>query len=147
MEAAPLHNVRTLFGLRFTGSSGGHARAMTLRTLAMVAAALAVAVPAAAVPAAAGGPSVTVVSKSPLQLRGVSFRPRILVTVTLATRQGRVVKRVRTSAVGRFTARFAVAVDACNGANAATVSTSSGYRLDLRLVPRGACAPIQPVDQ
>ncbi len=48
----PLHNVRTLFGFRFTGSSGGHARAMALRTLAVAAAALAVAVPAAA---AAGG--------------------------------------------------------------------------------------------
>ena len=95
---------------------------MALRTLAVVAAALAVAVPAAL--AAAGGPTVTVVSKSPLQLRGVSFRPGIVVTVTLATEQGRIVRRLRTSAVGRFTARFAVAVDSCNGANAATVSTN-----------------------
>ena len=115
---------------------------MALRTLAVAAAALAV-----AVPAAAGGPTVTVVSKSPLQLRGVSFRPGIVVTVTVATQEGRIVRRLRTSTVGRFTARFAVAVDACNGANAATVSTPSGYRLALRLVPRGACAPIQPIDQ
>ncbi len=89
----------------------------------------------------------TVVLEVTPQLRGVSFSPGILVTVTVANREGRIVRRLRTSAVGRFTARFAVAVDACNGANAATVSTPSGYRLDLRLVPRGACAPIQPVDQ
>ena len=115
---------------------------MALRTLAVAAAALAV-----AVPAAAAGPTVTVVSKSPLELRGVSFRSGIVVTVTVATQEGRIVRRLRTSAVGRFRARFAVTVDACNGANAATVSTPSGYRLNLRLVPRGACAPIQPIDQ
>jgi hypothetical protein len=115
---------------------------MAFRTLVVAAAALAV-----AAPAAAAGPAVTVVSKSPLELRGVSFRPRIVVTVTVATQEGRIVRRLRTSAGGRFTVRFAVAVDACNGANAATVSTPSGYRLGLRLVPRGACAPIQPVDQ
>jgi hypothetical protein len=120
---------------------------MVRRTLAVAAAALAVAVPTVGVPTAAGGPTVTVVSRSPLQLRGVSFRPGIVVTVTVATQEGRIVRRLRTNAVGRFTARFAVAVDACNGANAATVSTPSGYRLGLRLVPRGACAPIQPIDQ
>ena len=115
---------------------------MALRTLTVAAAALAV-----AVPAAAGGPTVTVVSKSPLQLRGVSFRPGIVVTVMVATREGRIVRTLRTTAVGRFTARFAVPVDPCNGASAAMVSTPSGYRLNLRLAPRGVCGPIQPIDQ
>jgi len=118
---------------------------MVLRVLAVVAAVVAAAV-ALAAPAAAAGPVVTVVSKSPLQLRGVSFRPGIVVTVTVSTQDGRIVRRLRTSAVGRFTARFAVAVDACNGAIAATVSTRSGFRRDLRLAPRGVCAPLQPTD-
>jgi hypothetical protein len=115
---------------------------MALRTLAMAAAVLVV-----AAPAAARGPTVTVVSKSPLQLHGASFRPGILVTVTVATHDGRIVRRLRTTAVGRFSARFAVPVDPCNGANAAVVSTPSGYRLNLRLAPRGVCGPIQPIDQ
>ena len=64
-RAAPFTMSGLCSGSRFTGSSEGHARAMTLRTLAGVAAAMAVSVPAVAVPAAAGGPTVTVVSKSP----------------------------------------------------------------------------------
>jgi hypothetical protein len=115
---------------------------MALRTLAVAAAALAV-----AGPAAGAGPTVTVVSKSPLLLRGVSFGPGIAVTVTVTTQDGRIVRRLRTGPAGRFAARFPVVVDACNGATAAAISTSSGYRLNLRLVPRGACAPIQPIDQ
>jgi hypothetical protein len=114
---------------------------MVLRLLAVAAAALVV-----AVPAAAGGPTVTVVSKSPLQLRGVSFRPGIVVTVTVTTNEGRIVRRPRTSAIGMFTARFPVAVDACNGATAAAISTPSGYRRDIGLAPRGQCAPLQPTD-
>ena len=59
-EGRPRHNVRTLFGFRFTGSSGGHPRTMALRTLAVAAAALAVAV------WPPRRPTVTAVSKSPL---------------------------------------------------------------------------------
>jgi hypothetical protein len=94
----------------------------------------------------AAGPTVTVVSKSPLQLRGASFRPGIVVTVTVTTQDGRIVRRPRTSAGGGFRVRFPVAVDACHGATAAAISTPSGYRLGLRLVSRGACAPLQPTD-
>jgi hypothetical protein len=100
-----------------------------------------------AAPAAQASPSVSIVSSAPLQLRGVAFKPSIMVTVAVATTDGRLVKRVRTTATGRFVARFAVAVGACNGATAATISTSSGYRLGLRLAPRGVCPPIQPIDQ
>ena len=111
---------------------------MVLRVLAVAAASLAVAAPAAAV-----GPAVTIVSTSPLQLRGASFGPGIVVTVTVTTHDGRIVRKVRTSPGGRFAARFAVAVDACNGATAAAVSTPYGFRRDLRLAPRGVCAPLQ----
>ncbi len=115
---------------------------MTLRMLAAIACAAAV-----AVPAASAGPVVTVVSKAPLQLRGAAFGPGVVVTVTVATSDGRMVRKLRTGTLGRFTARFAVAVDPCNGATAATVTTASGYRLALRLAPRGVCAPVQPIDK
>ena len=81
----PPSQCQDLFGFRFSGSSEGHARAMTLRTWQW---------PPPRWPSrfrqslAAAGPTVTVVSKSPLQLRGVSFRPGIVVTVTVATRAG-----------------------------------------------------------
>jgi hypothetical protein len=115
---------------------------MVVRVLAVAAAVLVV-----AAQAAAAAPTVTVVSRSPLELRGAAFRPGIVVTVTAATQDGRIVRRVRTSPAGRFNARFAVAVDACHGVTSAAISTPSGYRLSLRLAPRGACAPIQPIDQ
>jgi len=114
---------------------------MTLRLLAVTAAVLTI-----AVPAAAAAPSVTLVSKNPLALRGSSFGPGIVVTLTVRTQDGRIVRRMRTSRSGRFTARFTVAVDACNGAVAATILTTSGYRRDMRLAPRGQCAALQPTD-
>jgi len=114
---------------------------MKLRLLAVTAAVLTV-----AVPAAAATPAVTLVSKTPLALRGSAFRPGIVVTLTVRTQDGRIVRRMRTSPSGSFTARFTVAVDACNGAVAATISTTSGYRRDIRLAPRGPCAPLQPTD-
>ena len=89
----------------------------------------------------------TIVSGAPLQLRGVAFKPAIVVTVAVATSDGRIVKRLRTTATGRFTARFAVAVDECTGAIGAKISTAAGYRLSLRLAPRRTCPPLQPVDQ
>jgi hypothetical protein len=100
-----------------------------------------------AAPAAATGPTVTVVSKTPLVLKGAAFRPATIVTVKVSTTDGRRVRRVRTNAAGSFVARFAVSADPCDGARSATITTASGYELTLRLAPRGACAPLQPVDQ
>src|SRR5262245_10295028 len=100
-----------------------------------------------AAPVAQARPSVTVVSTVPLELRGFAFKPSTLVTVTVAMQGDSLVKRMRTTTAGRFVARFSVSVDACSGATAAMISTASGYRLSLRLAPRGVCPPIQPIDQ
>jgi hypothetical protein len=99
-----------------------------------------------AAPVASAKPAVSVVSKSPLQLRGVGFPAAVVVKVAVTTNDGQILRRARTSSAGRFVARFEIAVDPCTGASAATITMRSGYRLALRLAPRGMCAPIQPID-
>jgi hypothetical protein len=98
--------------------------------LALLASAL-----AAAAPALAAGPSLTVVRRSPLVVRGASFRP--LETVTLTSTVGRV--RVRTTAKGTFVASFPGTTDRCTGGRLLAVSVN-GERVTLRL-PLTMCAP------
>jgi hypothetical protein len=116
---------------------------MSRRASIVLASAVAFAI-ACGIGAAAGGPELGVVSKprllvaelQPLTVRGMSFKPRERVTVTLdGGRRG--VERVQANRLGRFTARFEVQVARCRTVTVRAVG-SQGSRVVYQ-VPRPDC--------
>jgi hypothetical protein len=92
---------------------------------------------AAAPAAGARAPSLTIVHRTPLVVKGVAFRPRESVTVT--TPAGRM--HVRTTANGSFLASFGAGLsDRCSGGARIVAVSVAGERVVLRL-PLTMCAP------
>jgi hypothetical protein len=87
---------------------------------------------------AAGTPSLTLVHKSPLVVRGSGFRPHMTVRVVETAPVGRTVS-VRTSAAGTFVADL-VAGDPCSNVVVHAVGRLGG-RASLRIPPGRLCAP------
>jgi hypothetical protein len=79
------------------------------------------------------GPRLELLAKDPLVLRGSGFARRELVVVRVGTRRTQLVQRTRASRLGRFVARFDVAVDACDGAQRATAVGRTGRRASIVL--------------
>jgi hypothetical protein len=73
-------------------------------------------------------PTLTIVDRSPLIVRGTEFKKRERVVVTVSTEAGNVRRAVRSSSRGRFLVRFdAIRIDPCTGATLEAV----GARGDL----------------
>lgn len=89
-------------------------RAMITRRIARIALVLGVATFAAAPVATASTAKLRVVKDLPLTLKGVSFKPAELVTVTVHVNDRKLTRTARSSAAGAFTVAFAgVRFDPC----------------------------------
>lgn len=86
-----------------------------------------------------GHPRLAVAKRSPLVIRGVGFRSRELVTVSVRANQP-IVKRVRSTPAGAFGANMGtVVVDHCSALFVRAVG-NEGSEAILKL-PRPACMP------
>jgi hypothetical protein len=84
-------------------------------------------------------PALRLVDREPITLTGVRFRGRELVRVEVSADGGAATRRVRSTAAGAFTARFAQTLDRCGGLYAHAVG-SRGSRAKLKL-PQPLCPP------
>jgi len=103
--------------------------------------AIAVAAAATAVPAGAlgGAPTLALLGRDPVSVRGSDFRPLERVTVT-ATANGRSLSRhVRASRAGGFVVRFDLVASRCGGLGI-RAARPSGATIWLKL-PLPACMP------
>jgi len=82
-------------------------------------------------------PTLTVVSHSPLIVKGTHFRPHRIVHLTL-TAAGTYRTQPRTNRFGAFTSNFHTAVDRCTQW---TVTAHQGGITVLRRGPKPECAP------
>ena len=114
---------------------------MRFRSPAIVVIAAALAVPAAFAGTAAR-PAIRPLSTSPLQARGVHFKPHERVRVRLQSDAVNVTRLVVVRAGGTFTATFAgVTVDRCLGYSLSAVG-SFGDRAEWAMkLPKPGCAP------
>jgi hypothetical protein len=90
--------------------------------------------------AGASKPSLGLVGKRPVSVRGTSFQPAERVGVTLAAGGMRFKRTVRASDAGSFTARFRVSLSACKPF---TVQAFGSLGSRARLLPKvqPACIP------
>ena len=95
----------------------------------------------ASVAVAAHTPSLVLVRKAPLEVRGSGFRPHMAVRVVETSPAARVVV-LRTSSTGTFVAEL-LAGDPCAAILVRAVGRS-GERASLRIPPARLCAPAGP---
>ena len=117
-----------------------------MRLLALVAVATAATVAAGSVASTGEGalrPTLRLMDKQPLKLRGTSFKPRERVRVTVETAGERQSRTLTASATGAFVAAFTVRFDPCNFEAWATGSRGSraSHKLPQRLCPIGLGTP------
>ncbi len=96
---------------------------------------------AASVAGAVLKPSLVLVRKAPLEVRGSGFRPHMAVRVVETSPAARVVV-LRTSGTGTFVAEL-LAGDPCAAILVRAVG-SKGGRASLRIPPARLCAPAGP---
>jgi hypothetical protein len=88
----------------------------------------------------AGKPTLRLLDKQPVKLRGGSFRARERVRVTISSDEFRRARTVRATLRGSFTAQFDVNLDRCMGL-IATANGGNGSRATYKL-PQLLCPPL-----
>jgi hypothetical protein len=88
----------------------------------------------------AGKATLRLLDKQPVTLRGVSFRARERVRVTITSDEFRRARTVRATLRGSFTAQFDVSLDRCMGL-IATANGGNGSRAAYKL-PQPQCPPL-----
>jgi hypothetical protein len=104
-------------------------------TRALILVSLLVAVVAPLSPAASSSPQPTLrmLDKAPLVLRGTGFKRAERVKVSVVTEPVKLVRTTRASRSGTFVVRFDTFVDACHGARAATAIGMRGSKAAIVL--------------
>jgi hypothetical protein len=106
-----------------------------MRTLSFMLVSLAVALVAPLSPAASSSPQPTLrmLDKAPLRLKGTGFKRAERVKVSVVTEPVKLIRTTRASRSGTFVVRFDTIVDACHGARAATAIGMRGSKATIVL--------------